>query len=75
MRAIREFDPSMCCATGVCVPTSAPDLARFSADLDSVADLASAAATAFFHHVAPRVPVDDDPHVAARSGPAAVPRR
>lgn len=31
---IRVFDPAMCCSTGVCGPTSDPELARFAADLD-----------------------------------------
>src|ERR1035437_7160609 len=30
---VRVFDPAMCCSTGVCGPSVAPDLARFSADL------------------------------------------
>lgn len=34
MPTIRIFDPAMCCATGVCGPTSDPELARFAADLD-----------------------------------------
>jgi len=34
MSTIRVFDPAMCCASGVCGPTSDPDLARFAADLD-----------------------------------------
>ena len=31
---IRVFDPAMCCSTGVCGPTSDPELARFAADVD-----------------------------------------
>lgn len=34
MATIRVFDPAMCCSTGVCGPTSDPELARFAADLD-----------------------------------------
>lgn len=34
MPTIRVFDPAMCCSTGVCGPTSDPELARFAADLD-----------------------------------------
>lgn len=34
MTTIHVFDPAMCCSTGVCGPTSDPDLARFAADLD-----------------------------------------
>lgn len=34
MPTIRVFDPAMCCSTGVCGPTSDPDLARFAADLE-----------------------------------------
>lgn len=34
MPTLRVFDPAMCCATGVCGPTSDPELARFAADLD-----------------------------------------
>ena len=33
MPTIRVFDPAMCCATGVCGPSSDPELARFAADL------------------------------------------
>ena len=31
---IRVFDPAMCCSTGLCGPTSDPELARFAADVD-----------------------------------------
>jgi hypothetical protein len=34
MPTIRVFDPAMCCSTGVCGPTSDPELARFAADVD-----------------------------------------
>lgn len=34
MPTIRIFDPAMCCSTGVCGPTSDPELARFAADVD-----------------------------------------
>ncbi|MFT3774757.1 MAG: arsenite efflux transporter metallochaperone ArsD [Minicystis sp.] len=34
MHTIRIFDPAMCCSTGVCGPTSDPELARFAADVD-----------------------------------------
>lgn len=34
MSTIRVFDPAMCCSTGVCGPTSDPELARFAADVD-----------------------------------------
>lgn len=34
MPTIRVFDPAMCCSTGVCGPTSDPDLARFASDLE-----------------------------------------
>ncbi len=34
MPTIRVFDPAMCCSTGVCGPTSDPQLARFAADVD-----------------------------------------
>lgn len=30
---LEVFDPALCCATGVCGPTSDPDLARFAGDL------------------------------------------
>jgi len=33
MHTIRVFDPAMCCSTGVCGPTSDPELARFAADV------------------------------------------
>jgi hypothetical protein len=31
---ISVFDPAMCCSTGVCGPTSDPELARFAADVE-----------------------------------------
>jgi hypothetical protein len=34
MTTIRVFDPAMCCNTGVCGPSSDPELARFAADLE-----------------------------------------
>jgi hypothetical protein len=34
---IEVFDPAMCCSTGVCGPSVDPALARFAADLDSLA--------------------------------------
>ncbi|MBL8742061.1 MAG: arsenite efflux transporter metallochaperone ArsD [Myxococcales bacterium] len=34
---IRVFDPAMCCSTGVCGPSIDPELARFAADLDWLA--------------------------------------
>jgi hypothetical protein len=34
MATIRVFDPAMCCSTGVCGPTTDPDLARFASDLE-----------------------------------------
>jgi hypothetical protein len=34
MPVLRVFDPAMCCSTGVCGPSSDPELARFAADLD-----------------------------------------
>jgi len=34
---IRVFDPAMCCSSGVCGPSIDPDLARFAADVDWVA--------------------------------------
>ena len=34
MTTIRVFAPAMCCSTGVCGPTSDPELARFAADVD-----------------------------------------
>jgi len=34
MPTLRIFDPALCCSTGVCGPTSDPDLARFAADVD-----------------------------------------
>ncbi|HEY3819013.1 MAG TPA: arsenite efflux transporter metallochaperone ArsD [Polyangiaceae bacterium] len=34
MPTIRVFDPAMCCSTGVCGPTTDPELARFASDLD-----------------------------------------
>jgi hypothetical protein len=34
---IQVFDPAMCCSTGVCGPSVDPALARFAADLDSLA--------------------------------------
>jgi hypothetical protein len=30
---LEVFDPALCCATGVCGPTSDPDLTRFAGDL------------------------------------------
>ena len=33
MTTIEVFDPAMCCSTGVCGPSVAPELARFEADL------------------------------------------
>ncbi len=30
---LEVFDPALCCATGVCGPTTDPDLARFAGDL------------------------------------------
>src|SRR5450759_3373972 len=32
--AVEVFDPSMCCATGICGPSVDPVLPRFAADLD-----------------------------------------
>ena len=37
MTTLRVFDPPMCCSSGVCGPAVDPDLARFSADLDWLA--------------------------------------
>jgi hypothetical protein len=34
MPTLRVFDPAMCCSTGVCGPSSDPELARFAADVD-----------------------------------------
>ena len=34
---IEVFDPAMCCSTGVCGPSVDPSLARFAADLESLA--------------------------------------
>jgi len=33
MTAVRVFDPSMCCSTGICGPSVDPALVRFAADL------------------------------------------
>ena len=33
-KSLEVFDPAMCCSTGVCGPSTDPDLIRFAADLD-----------------------------------------
>ena len=36
MKSIEIFDPAMCCNTGVCGPSVAPELARFAGDLSFI---------------------------------------
>lgn len=38
MIAVRIFDPAMCCSTGICGPSLDPELVRFAADLDWLAN-------------------------------------